>query len=294
MNPVPAHLICIGLVAADFAARGWRIQVLLKGLRHPIGFWQALAVNATGEAACAVTPARLGGEPARIAGMLHSGVPAEAAFVAVTYEVLGAWPFILVFAVGLGMAYAPEWLAQLGPHMVQGSVRLWPWLAVIVAFSLLLGVTARRLMSPWLHHVKRPVMRLRVYWRRMPVRFVLASLPFSVINLVSRVAILPILVLTLPDPPALGPVFFGSFLLLYSQLILPTPAGLGMVDFGFWVGAAGHYGAEQAGLLLLWRFYTSIVGVLLGAYFAVRLYGAGTVRAVARRFARPAGGGSGG
>ena len=98
--------------------------------------------------------------------------------------------------------------------------------------------------------LRRPVRRAFVYWRRMPRWPLLASLPLSLINLVTRVAILSVLALTLPDPPALGPMALGSFALLYSQLILPTPSGAGAVELGFLGGAAGDLGDNEGWLLL--------------------------------------------
>ena len=68
---------------------------------------------------------------------------------------------------------------------------------------------------------------------------------------------LPVLVLTLPSPPPLGPMIFGSFALLYSQMVLPTPSGAGVVELGFLGGAAGQLGEGQGWILLAWRFYTN-------------------------------------
>ena len=98
MTLLQAHLICLGLVGADLLARAWRIQWLVRGLGHRISLWDSFVLNAFGDAACALTPLRLGGEPARLAGMLRSRVPAPAAFVAISLEVLAAWPVIIVAA----------------------------------------------------------------------------------------------------------------------------------------------------------------------------------------------------
>jgi len=95
----------------------------------------------------------------------------------------------------------------------------------------------------------------------------------TVVNLVTRTAILPVLAMALPDPPAFGPMMLGSFALLYSQLVLPTPAGVGGVEFGFLAGAAGSFSQHEGLLLLLWRFFTVGFGVLVGGIFLVRLYG---------------------
>ena len=90
MSLLEATLVCMALVVIDLFARAWRIQWIVQGLGHPIGFWDSFVLNAFGDAACALTPLRIGGEPARLAGMLRSRVPPTAAFVAISLEVLAA------------------------------------------------------------------------------------------------------------------------------------------------------------------------------------------------------------
>ena len=46
MTATDAHLICLALVAADFVARAFRIQWILRGLRSRIGFRDAVTLNA--------------------------------------------------------------------------------------------------------------------------------------------------------------------------------------------------------------------------------------------------------
>ena len=75
MSVLEATLVCLALVFVDLFARAWRIQWIVQGLGHRIGFWDSFTLNAFGDAACALTPLRLGGEPARLAGMLRSRVP---------------------------------------------------------------------------------------------------------------------------------------------------------------------------------------------------------------------------
>ena len=89
----------------------------------------------------------------------------------------------------------------------------------------------------------------------MPRWPLVASIPLSLVNLITRVAILPVLALALDNPPAMGPMILGSFALLYSQLVLPTPSGAGAVELGFLGGAAGDLGDGQAWLLLAWRLF---------------------------------------
>jgi uncharacterized membrane protein YbhN (UPF0104 family) len=282
MSPLQAHLICLALVAADLAARVWRIQWIVQGLGHRLSAKDAFVLNAFGDAASALTPLRIGGEPARLAGMLRSQVPAAAAFVALSLEALAAWPVLILAAGWLMWAYAPAWLDTVGPRLGHAAEQAWPWVAAVLLVSIVAWAYARRITSPIGRQLRRPVRRAMVYWRRMPRWPLVASVPLSVINLASRVAILPVLAWTLPEPPPLGPTILGSFALLYSQLLLPTPSGAGAVELGFLGGAAGDFGEHQGWLLLAWRFYTNGIGVALGIWLAVQIYGWPALRKLVR------------
>jgi uncharacterized membrane protein YbhN (UPF0104 family) len=164
---------------------------------------------------------------------------------------------------------------------------------LVVLASVIAWIYARRVTSPVARQLRRPVRRALVYWRRMPVWPLVASVPMTLLNLGTRVAILPVLALTVASPPDLGPVALGSFALLYSQLILPTPSGAGAVELGFLGGVAGDLGANEGWLLLAWRFYTNGVGVLLGVWLAAKIYGWPALRKLVRRageLTEPAGG----
>jgi uncharacterized membrane protein YbhN (UPF0104 family) len=288
MTPLQAHVICLGLVAADLLARAWRIQWIIRGLGHRISLWDSFVLNAFGDAACALTPLRIGGEPARLAGMLRSRVPAPAAFVAISLEVLAAWPVIIVAAGWLAWRYAPEWWQEAGPRLSAAAAGAWPWVVAVAILSWLAWRSARqKVSSPAARQLRRPVRRAMVYWRRMPRWPLVASVPMSLVNLATRVAILPVLALALPSPPPMGPLALGSFALLYSQLVLPTPSGAGAVELGFLGGAAGDLGADEGWLLLAWRIYTNGIGVLLGVVLAARVYGWPALRQLAGRWSDP-------
>lgn len=287
MTSVQAHLVCVALVAADLLARAWRIQWIVRGLGHPVSLWDSFVLNAFGDAASALTPLRLGGEPARLAGLLRSRIPATAAFVAISLEALASAPVLLVAGGWLVWRYAPAWWAMAGPRLADAAASAWPWVVAVVLLSVLAWRAARRIASPAAHQLRRPVKRARVYWRRMPRWPLIASTPLSFVNLATRVAILPVLALTLPNPPPMGPLLLGSFALLYSQLVLPTPSGAGAVELGFLGGAAGDLGNGEGWLLLAWRFYTNGVGVLLGVVLAARIYGWPALRQLARWWSDP-------
>lgn len=282
-----AHAACVALVAVDLVARAWRIQWFFRGLGHRIGFGEAFTLNAYGDAACAITPLRIGGEPARLAGAVRAGVPAEAAAVGILIEVLCAWPVILVTSGLLALRFAPAWWRTLGPATYAAFQRGWPVLVVVALVSVLAWAIGRRLARRFPVH-QQQLRRAAVYWRRMPAWPILASVPLSFLNLATRTFLLPLLLLTAADPPPLGPALLGSFALLYSQLLLPTPSGAGAVDVGVLGGVAGHVGSGQEWLLVAWRLYSNGIGVLLGAVLAVRYLGWPAVRALVRSTAASA------
>ena len=283
LSPLAAHAICAGLCVADYLARAWRIQLLARGINASLGFRDALAVNAIGDAACSLTPLRIAGEPARLGVMLHAGVPSTAAFVAISYEVLAAWPVIILCAGSLMWRFAPQWWERAAPGLADSLRDAWPWVAAVTLLTLGLWLWVRRSAPASSRHLRRPIKRIMVHWRRMPLPILLATAPLTFINLASRVAILPVLAAMLPDPPPLGPLLVGSFALLYSQLILPTPSGAGAVELGFLGGAAGNLGTGEGGLLLAWRFYTTGVGIGLGLLMGSHRFGR---RAITRWFSR--------
>ena len=273
LSPLAAHSVCITLCLADYLARAWRIQLLTGGLKYRLPFRDAMVVNVIGDAACALSPLRIAGEPARLGVMFSAGVPATASFVAITYEVFAAWPVIMLSAGILLWQYAPAWWEGAAPGLVEAIREAWPWVALIGALTLAVWILFRRAVPSASHHLGRPLGRIRVHWRRMPWLLLLATAPLTVINLAARVAILPVLASTLPDPPPLGLMLVGSFGLLYSQLVLPTPSGAGAVELGFLGGAAGNLGSREGALLLAWRFYTTGVGLVIGVLLAAKQFG---------------------
>ena len=262
-------MAAFALFAADVAIRAVRLRVLAPGTTLTLG--QAVAVNAYGEAASAVTPARAGGDPARFVALLRDGVSAPRALAALATEMLIDWVLLAAAAVVLLMAW--------GEAATTGARRLAALAATPHARVLVVAVLVLAAAS---------VVALRWYRRRLP-RGLAASLAdawraardlgwhrvsgsaaLTGLSMIARTAILPVLAAGLPglDPRA---VVVGSFALLYGQLVLPTPAGAGGVELGFVGGFAGALAPPAlAELLITWRIYTLILGAGLGALLLAR------------------------
>jgi hypothetical protein len=56
------------------------------------------------------------------------------------------------------------------------------------------------------------------------------------------------------------------------------------VELGFMGGAAGEFSSD-GWLLVAWRFYTTGLGVLLGVWFAAKIYGWPALRKLAHQSA---------
>ena len=286
LDPVVAHLLCVALVALDQLVRAIRIRLLTGALGHPLGFRDAIAANAIGDTASAVTPMRIGGEPARLASFLRFGVPATASFVAQAFEVITQWPMVILSAVGIGAWFAPGWLTQTAPLLLAGLRRTWILLAILAAISAGVWLLVRRTVHIGPRLARRPWRRVRVYGRRLPARTLIASALLGFLNVAARIAVLPVLLAALPDPPPLGPAILGSFALVYSQLALPTPSGAGVVDLGLLAGAAGSTGGSGVAILVWWRFYTTVAGVAIGAWFALETFGWQAIKGAISRLSR--------
>ena len=286
MSGATIHLTCLALVALDFVARTWRTQLFLGGLGHRLPFHEVLVQSAIGETASSLTPLRAGGEPARIWTMARQGVPARVGLVAVGVELLATSAVIVLTALVLGVTVAPDWWAATGPGLIRAAVRSWPWLAGIAAVTLAAWIAVRRLRPDLLHAAGGELAAARGHLRDLPAWIYVANVPITLVNIAARVAILPLLVQALDQPPPLAATVVGSFALLYAQAVIPTPAGAGAVELGFLGGAAGNLGAAEAEILIVWRLYTTVLGTALGVAFAAWRFHADVLSFVLRRPSR--------
>jgi uncharacterized membrane protein YbhN (UPF0104 family) len=269
---LPHQLAALGLFGADVVVRAVRIRVLVPGTPN-LTLWQAITINAYGDAASAVTPARLGGDPARFLGFRRAGIETPRALAGLAVEALIDWLLLALAAVLLGLAFADTAAAGVARLVALATGRTARILiGAVVALALLSAALARWYRRR--HPLPLPggaAAWLAASWRHargLGGRTVLLAAMLTTLSMVARTAILPVLAAGLPglDPRA---VLLGSFALLYGQLALPTPAGAGAVELGFVGGFAESMSPRAlAALLLAWRLYTLILGAALGGVLA--------------------------
>jgi uncharacterized membrane protein YbhN (UPF0104 family) len=108
----------------------------------------------------------------------------------------------------------------------------------------------------------------------MPPGIVVYALLLSLVSVSARTLLLPVLSLSVAGHPGFGVLWIGSYMLVYSQVVLPVPGGAGAVDLAFLGGMAGQPGPQAPVLLVAWRTYSLGIATALGGALAVHRFGA--------------------
>src|SRR5439155_15568457 len=163
-----------------------------------------------------LTPNRLGGEAARFVGLTEAGMRPVAALVALGVEVAAEWPVFAIMALGLAIHYVPDWKDEaqrwLRHHLAADLVLI----EVIVLAVLIVIYLIQRFVKVGTirHRVRR---QWRVAWAhvRPAPGWVMAVNPLlTPVSLVSRVLILPALVVGLTARPPFPTILVGPRALL--------------------------------------------------------------------------------
>lgn len=265
---IVAGVAALALVVTDILIRAFRLRTLL-GDAWDGNLRVAVAVNAYGDAASAVTPARLGGEPTRFLALRRRDVPGPATAAALATErVVDMGLAFLVALAAAGMLAARGFgdLRVLGERFM--SPRVVPWLVAVLVLIAVSASVAVRLRHRFPRAVKESLREAITHLRTIAGARLVTAIGLTMVSMAARVAILPILLggAGVLDDPVTAVV--GSFALLYAQLLLPTPAGSGGVELAFVVGLGPELAASQvAALLITWRVLTLILPAGLGLGF---------------------------
>jgi len=260
------HGAALALVATDIVARAGRSAVLL-----PVGLTRAMIVNCCGDALAAVTPARLGGDPIRFVWFTRTGTPGPAVVASFATEtvvngiVLGAGALLLLVFFANGVWPLTEHLlerASTGSHLVIafGAFALCALIlvALVRRFPGLPGLLAIFLRDSW--RTFRTQSRRAVAW----------ASAYTVVSMLARMAILPVLLAHIPGIGT-GPLIVGSVTALYALLLAPTPGGVGPIEVGFVAGFGEAMNVREiAALLVTWRAYAWVCSAAVGALLLLR------------------------
>jgi len=255
------HLIVLGLLALDALVRGVRFQRLV-----PMPLARAVSVNLAGDAAASLTPVGIGADPVRYAAHQRAGSATSALLAAFGTELGVGLATMVLLAAALALVFsaaAAEWGRRLAVLFTPAwALRMAVLVILPAALSLAVLVRFRRRLPPRILHPVRAGFELM---RRRPPGEIALVVALTMVSVAARTAILPVLAARVPGASS-GLLVVGSFLLLFGQTSLPTPAGAGGVELGFVAGFSGLLrGRDVAGLLAVYRSYTLLLGLAVGA-----------------------------
>jgi uncharacterized membrane protein YbhN (UPF0104 family) len=273
-----AHALCVLFLVVDSASRAWRLQTLVRAFGGALRFWDSVRANLVEDAAAAVTPMRLGGQPARLAVLAQAGVRTSTTIVASVVEAAVTYPLVALAAICVALAFAPDWWRTIGVQLEHSTIGAGRWLALGAALGVIGWIAMRRLVPHHHHAASRTIVYASRELRRVGFDTLLAASVLTLVSVAARVAILPVLTLALVPSPPVALVTLSSFVLLYGQLVLPTPSGAGAVELGVLSGGAGVVGAQTTWLLLAWRIYTSLFSIAAGLALAAASMASALIR----------------
>ena len=282
----PAHAAALSAVVIEAVARALKIQCSAIAVGLPLRFGTALRTCLGGDFAAAITPARSGAEPARFLILGESGMPVAGRVLVLFLELflemcslalvclLLAWAFHgrgasvqgLLALVG-GYSTAVLGLGVIGLLLARRNANGPP-----PAWAAFLRIHPGRWRA-----VQRTLRQLRDSvnsLRRSNVRYMLAAYAFSVVHVLCKVAVLPVLVFFgdrtfAVTMDSLAPLVLWPLALFYGGVVVPAPGGGGFIEGAFAALLKPSIPASVfAASLIWWRFYTFYLYLIAGGMAA--------------------------
>jgi uncharacterized protein (TIRG00374 family) len=276
--PLWGHLACLAAASLEVLTRAIKIRLSGAAVRIPFSVRTAIRVSLGGDFAGAITPAKSGTEPARFVILREAGLPGADALVILFLELflemlsLATLAAVLAFMLGgsssevkglLGMVAAYSSFVIGGGVIGYAGANRWAS-GPQPAWAKRFHVSDER----W-HHVQRSLRHLRANVGKLRTArwWVLAgSLAFSIVHVLMRLSVLPIVMWSLGVRAPLGPLVLWPLAIIYGSAAAPAPAGGGLVEVAFRGALGGHIPAPVFGAALLWwRVYTFYILLVGGA-----------------------------
>lgn len=275
--PWQAHALALMAFFIGIAARGDRIVAVAQGLGIPLSFRDSIRAQLAGDAWGAVTPSRVGSDPAKMAVFHKAGIGLGQGGALLLAEMMAEAAVLLAAGVVIAALVPGGWWVALGVGGYAVAVSAsgaaayaatgWP-AASPPAFWGALRLGASRWGA-----VRRATGDFRMHagaLRHLPIRSIARILAATVAHIAARLAILPALVLTLAagggaTGSSVMDLILRPFFTLYATALLPPPGGGGGVEvvFATVLGSVLPPATLAAGLVW-WRVYTFHLGALVG------------------------------
>jgi uncharacterized protein (TIRG00374 family) len=276
--PLWGHVACLTAAFLELLCRSIKIRLSGAALRIPLTVRMALRTSLGGDFGAAITPARSGAEPARFLILREEGLAVADALVILFLELflemvsLAALAAALAFVLGSSSSAVRGLVALVGGYStfvigfgVVGYTAAGRWAdGPAPTWLQRAGLSNRRWQAVQLslRHLRGNVTMMRTarWW------LMASSLAFSILHVLMRLTILPIIVFALGARAAIGPLVLWPLAIYYGGAVSPAPAGGGLIEIAFRSALNDHIPAPVLGAALLWwRVYTFYVPLVGGA-----------------------------
>ena len=276
--PLWGHLACFAAASLELLTRSIKIRLSGAALRIPLRVRTSLRVSLGGDFGGSITPARSGAEPARFLILRESGLPVADSLMILFLELFLEMVSLATLAVGLAFALGSS------SAEVRGLVGMVVAYSTFVIGAGFIGYTAAQrwgngpppglarrfnldgerwhVVQRSLRHLRDNVTKLRTarWW------LLGASLTFSLLHVLMRLSVLPIVVYALGVRTSLGPLVLWPLAIIYGGAAAPVPAGGGLIEVAFRGALGSPIPLQMMGASLLWwRVYTFYILLVGGA-----------------------------
>ena len=280
--PFRAHLLAFAAFVAEVVARSLKLTWNAKAVGIELPFTTAVRTSLGGDFGAAITPARMGAEPARFLILAEAGIVASNAMVILFCELFFEVLSLAIVVIGVTVIFKASSNASLAMFGVVGGYALF-----VLGLGALGVILSRRTVGeeppPWARTfrvhgkrweiVQRWFVRLRLTvdaFKRMRYGWAVLSLLASVVHIAVRFTILPVIVYSMTTATVpLAPLVVWPLGIIFGGAIVPAPGGGGAVELVF-RATLGHVIPPDAfaASLVWWRFYTFYIYIAFGALVA--------------------------
>jgi uncharacterized protein (TIRG00374 family) len=289
-------LLAAALMVGQWLLNALRFQILVNSFEERVSFWTSFKAFMANVFLAAMTPSQTGGGPLQIYILNRAGLPVARAFAGcLVGAVLTVVCLMLSNLVVLGLS--ADMRLGVGSHV--GTV-FTVALAVFVALAALFVISLARMTwlkraAGWLvvgfsrsrrsrpkYSVTKRLMRGLDQYRESMLAFagakrgrVVAAGLVTMLAMCANALIAPALVAGLNAGGNAPKVFLMQFVILFIAYFSPTPGASGIAEFSsYWLMASVKVQGNMLGVYtIMWRFFTSFLGVGVGALVVLSMLG---------------------
>ena len=279
--PLAAHMVALGGAMGEVILRALKLTWSARALDIPLSLRTAFRVCLGGDFGASVTPSRSGAEPARFLIMAEAKTPLGGIVMVLWAEIVLEVLSLATVALLIALVFPGTDRAVTSVLLVIATYALTVLAVSVVGLALSRRnangpppewATRIRLNAGRWRGIQKALRQLRTSVaaiRRAKPLPLIGSYLASALHVVSRLCILPGLVLFVAPNTPIAPLVAWPLAMQYGAAVVPAPGGGGAVELVFKQTLGNVIPAEIFGASLVWwRFYTIYLYIIVGALVA--------------------------